>query len=181
MNNCYYIVLFNSWKCWIYKKRSIITVAARSLKLVFTVSISLTGIVFTFMLVPTLGGLNAFVSISNTLLHIMVPLVAIFDFLWFDFKTEHKSKDAPYSLILPVYYTFFVVICFYNNIPFINDLPYPYFFFNFGSPAGWFGFCNELPFMGYSIGSCWLLGIITGGGFLYTWLMKRKHQKYLIR
>lgn len=162
------------------QKRSIITAAARSLKLVFTVSISLTGIVFTFMLTPTLGGLNAFVSISNTLLHIMVPLVAIFDFLWFDFKTEHKYKDVPYSLIPPVYYTIFVVTCFYNNIPFINNLPYPYFFFNFGSPAGWFCFCNELPFMGSFYWILLIAGIITGGGFLYTLLMKRKRQKYLI-
>ena len=132
------------------------------------------------MLAPTLGWLNAFVSISNTLLHIMVPLVAIFDFLWFDFKTENKYKDVPYSLILPVYYTIFVVICFYNNIPFINGLPYPYFFFNFGSHAGWFGFCDELPFMGSFYWILLIAGIITGGGFLYTWLMKRKCKKYLV-
>ena len=152
------------------QKRAIINTAGRALKLVFT-----------FMLAPALGGLPAFVFIPNTLLHIMVPLVAIFDFLWFDFKTEHKYKDVTYSIIPPIYYTIFAVICFYNNIPFLNGQPYPYFFFNFGSPAGWFGFCNELPFMGSFYWILLIAGIIVGGAFLYTWLMKKKYQKYIAK
>lgn len=162
------------------QKRVIINSAARSLKLVFTVSINLTGVVFTIMLAPASGGLKGFVYLPNVLLHIIVPVVASFDFLWFDFKTEHKYKDIPYALIPPVFYAIFSVICFYNNILFL-DKPYPYFFFNFGSPAGWFGFCNELPYMGSFYWILLIAGIVDGAATLYTWIMKKKYQKYIIR
>ncbi len=118
----------------------------RVLKFVFTVSISLTGAVYCFVLAPTMA--YAW-SPSNVLLHVVTPLASLADYFLFDVKQDPAPENrlALYALIPPLYYVVFAGIGYVCNWKF-GATNYPYFFLNWGSPAGAFGFCNELPFIG---------------------------------
>lgn len=125
------------------------------IKFVGTVSITLTGVVFGFVLAPTLGE-NAW-NIQNTLTHLVVPVAAVVDF-FVVFMTAHISrKNVFYVVIPPVLYAIYAGIGYVLGWDFAGGYNYPYFFLNWGSPAGAFGFTNGLPFMGVA---WWILAIL---------------------
>ena len=115
-------------------------------KFVFTVSITLTGIVFCCVLAPTLPG--SFKSAANVLTHVVVPLAAVID-LFFCRPQKIAYKEFAFALIPPVYYLCFAGVGYALNWDFGGGNNYPYFFLNWDSPAGAFGFSSEMPyFMG---------------------------------
>ena len=63
------------------------------IKLIFTVSITLTGVVYCTLLAPFMG--EQAYSFSSTLLHVVVPVVAIADFLVYDYSGEYKWLNCP--------------------------------------------------------------------------------------
>ncbi len=135
-------------------------------KLAGTVSITLTGFVFAVLLAPILGG--AAWSVPNTLTHLVVPLAAVADFFVAVSGAEIKRKNVIYVVVPPLLYVIYAGIGYVNGWEFARGQNYPYFFLNWGSPAGAFGFTDELPYMG-----CvwWLLAlllflIIIGWGYL---------------
>ena len=116
------------------------------IKFVFTVSITLTGIVFCCVLAPTLPG--SFKSAANVLTHVVVPVAAVAD-LFFCRPQEIAYKQFAFALIPPIYYLCFAGIGYALHWDFGGGNNYPYFFLNWDSPAGAFGFSSEMPyFMG---------------------------------
>ena len=117
-----------------------------TVKFVGTVSITLTGMVFSFVLAPAMGG--AAWTLPNILAHVVVPICSAMDFV-----VTGVSGQIPgiHSLRVAVP---FIACAVYAGIgytrgrefaPGIND---PCFFLNRGSPAGAFVFLPELLFMG---------------------------------
>ena len=107
-------------------------------KYVFTVSITLTGVVFCAVLAPTMKGL-AFRSAANILTHVVVPAAAIADLFVFRGYAPRK-RNFLWALIPPVYYVIFAGVGYALDWQFGTGTNYPYFFLNWGSPAGAFGF-----------------------------------------
>ena len=124
-------------------------------KFVGTVSITLTGVVFGFVLAPTLGA-NAW-NIQNTLTHLVVPLVSVIDFFVIAPQARISRKNVIYVIIPPILYAIYAGIGYVNGWEFADGINYPYFFLNWGSSAGAFGFTNELPFMG---SAWWILVLL---------------------
>lgn len=145
------------------------------LQVMMTVAITLTGLVYCFMLAP-LQGDQAF-SLTNILTHVVVPLVAVIDFFWCSRLLDLSGKDAYYVLIPPVYYLCFASLGYILNWQFAPGINYPYFFLNWGSPAGAFGFCDTLPYMGVMYYVLIMLVALLLFGRLYiaiaTWIRHR--------
>ncbi len=125
------------------------------IKFVGTVAITLTGVVFVVVLAPTLG-LQAW-NLQNILTHVIVPLAAIADFFVVSSGSGLKKKYVFYVLIPPIVYAIYAGIGYVQGWQFAEGYNYPYFFLNWGSPAGAFGFTDELPFMG---SAWWILVLL---------------------
>lgn len=125
------------------------------IKLVATVSITLTGVVFCFVLAPTLGP-EAW-NFQNILTHVVVPLASILDFFVTGVYSRIKVKYVFFVIIPPLLYAAYAGIGYVLGWQFSPGVNYPYFFLNWGSPAGAFGFTNELPFMGTG---WWILALL---------------------
>lgn len=138
------------------------------LKFIFTVSITLTGVVYCTMLAPFIEN-DAF-NLSNTLLHVIVPIAAVADFFLYDYACEYKKWDCLLATLPPFYYLGFAGIGYALNWTFLDGNNYPYFFLNWGSPAGAFGFANESPYIGVFYYILILLVFVIGIGLLFTGL-----------
>ncbi len=114
--------------------------------LVTTIAITLTGLVYCFVLAPVRGE-GAF-CMSSILTHIVVPLVAVFDFFLCSPTYRFRLTDAFYPMIPIVVYVLFAALAYCMDWTFTNGLNYPYFFMNWGSETGAFGFSDNLPYMG---------------------------------
>ena len=117
-----------------------------TVRLVGTVSITLTGVVFAVLLAPLLG--KAAWNFQNTLTHVVVPVAAVMDFFMTASGAEIKRKNLFYIVIPPLLYVIYAGIGYIRGWEFIKGQRYPYFFLNWGSPAGAFGFTDKLPYMG---------------------------------
>ena len=135
------------------------------IKFVGTISITLTGVVFGFVLAPTLGG-QAW-NIQNTLTHLVVPVTAVLDFFVVSTAFEIKKRNDLFVIIPPILYAVYAGIGYVRGWQFIEGINYPYFFLNWGSPAGAFGFSNELPFMGTAWWIVALLFFLLAIGYIY--------------
>ena len=159
----------------IFKPSFAIPRALHLVKFVFTVSITLTGIVFCCVLAPTMPG--SFRSAANVLTHVVVPLASIVD-LFLCRPQDIRFAHFAYALIPPVYYLIFAGIGYALGWDFGGGNNYPYFFLNWDSPAGAFGFSSEMP---YFMGCVWwivllilfLSGLATG----YIALIKRLNRR----
>ena len=117
-----------------------------AVKLAGAVSITLTGVVFAVLLAPILGAADW--SLPNTLTHLVVPLAAVADFFVVASGAEIRKRNVVFVIIPPLLYTVYAGIGFVNGWEFAKGQNYPYFFLNWGSPAGAFGFTDGLPYMG---------------------------------
>ena len=159
----------------LFKPSVAIPRALHLVKFVFTVSITLTGIVFCCVLAPTMPG--SFRSAANVLTHVAVPRAAIVD-LFLCRPQAIRFTHFAYALIPPVYYLIFAGIGYALGWDFGGGNNYPYFFLNWDSPAGAFGFSSEMP---YFMGCVWwivllilfLSGLATG----YIALIKRLNRR----
>ena len=137
------------------------------IKLVGTVAITLTGVVFCFVLAPTLG--DKAWNFQNILTHVVVPVAAIADFFVQASEYDIKKRSVLWVVVPPILYAIYAGIGYVLGWEFAPGYNYPYFFLNWGSPAGAFGFSDEMPFMGcawwilliliflISLGRCYLL------------------------
>ena len=87
-------------------------------------------------------------SITNVLTHVVVPLAAIADFFLIAGHGTWKKRDVLWGLIPPLAYVVYAGIGYARGWEFVRGVRYPYFFLNWGSPAGVFGFSDSLPFLG---------------------------------
>ncbi len=139
------------------------------IKFVFTVAITLTGGVFCFILAPTQPG--AIKQTVNILTHIVVPLLSILD-LFLVRPTDPKWRWSLYGLIPPIYYLVFASIGYVENWDFGQGNNYPYFFLNWDSPAGAFGFAEPPYIMGTFYWIWVMVAIVAGFGLIYALLLK---------
>ena len=147
-----------------------------STKLVFTVSITLTGVVFCTMLAPTLG--NMAYTFDSVLLHVVTPVLSVADFFVYDTQATYRKWECLTVTVPPFYYLGFAGIGYALNWDFgYGGLNYPYFFLNWGSPAGAFGFSAEAPYIGVVYYVLILLVFVIGIGALYVWLAKVLNRK----
>ncbi len=140
-------------------------------KFVFTVAITLTGAVFTFMLAPTLG--EKAWDLRNVLTHVVVPIAAIIDFFVTGVFGDVQKKHIPYTTLPPLAYVIYAVIAYIAGWEFAPGKNYPYFFLNWDSPAGAFGFCKGLPFMGCVWWIILLSLLILGVGLVYVLILNK--------
>lgn len=145
------------------------------IKLVFTVSITLTGFVFCVMLAPTMGK-DAW-NIQNILTHVVTPVLAIADFFVYDSVYPYKKKQCLWVAVPPLYYVIFAAAGYVLNWNFGGGRNYPYFFLNWGSPAGAFGFSRELPFIGVVWWLVVLIIFLTVTALLYISVAKKIRNK----
>ena len=117
-----------------------------TVKFVGTVSITLTGVVFCFVLAPTMGG--AAWTVPNLLTHVAVPVLSVVDFFLTGIYGNIKKRSIVWVTVPPLLYAVFAGIGYVRGWQFSPGHAYPYFFLNWGSPAGAFGFSRGLPFMG---------------------------------
>ena len=138
------------------------------IELVGTVAITLTGVVFCFVLAPTLG--DKAWNLQNTLTHVVVPVAAIADFFVMSKEYDIKKRSVFWVVVPPLLYAVYAGIGYVQGWEFYPGSNYPYFFLNWGSPAGAFGFSNEMPFVGTA---WWILAILIfliGIGLCYLFI-----------
>ncbi len=138
-------------------------------KFVGTVSITLTGMVFCFVLAPTMG--SAAWNFQNILTHVVVPLACVIDFFVTGLESRLKKRDIFFVIIPPVIYAVYAGIGYVCNWQFAEGINYPYFFLNWGSPAGAFRFTAEFPFMGCAWWILALLIFLIAVGLLYLGIL----------
>jgi hypothetical protein len=147
-------------------------------KFVGTVSITLTGVVFCVMLAPLLGSYAW--TIQNVLTHVVVPLAAVIDFFVVAVSDSIPRKNVIYVIIPPILYAIYAGIGYVQGWQFADGINYPYFFLNWGSPAGAFGFSKKLPFLGTAWWIMILLIFLLCVGYGYLALAEfigKKHNK----
>lgn len=140
------------------------------IKYIGTVSITLTGVVFCFVLAPTLGA-GAF-SLSNVLTHVVVPVAAVIDFFVTGIDSQIKFRTVLFVIIPPIVYAIYAGVGYVQKWEFSPGVNYPYFFLNWGGPLGAFGLSKEFPFMGCAWWILCLLVFLLIVGCLYLLLVK---------
>lgn len=146
------------------------------IKFVATISITLTGVVFCFVLAPTMG--SAAWNIQNILTHVIVPIASIVDFFVVGINSNIKKINDLWVIVPPILYAIYAGIGYVQNWQFMEGYNYPYFFLNWGSPAGAFGFTNELPFMGCAWWIITLFCFLLILGLVYLFIIDGLKKKY---
>lgn len=128
-----------------------------TLKFLFTVSITITFIVFWTLLAPFahLEDYNPW-SWSSVTTHLLAPAFAIIDFFVDEKQIDITKKHVYYSLYPPLAYFIFATVLCLLKVDFGRGDPYPYFFMDYYSPAGLFGLQKE-PFV---LGTFYYLSLI---------------------
>lgn len=146
------------------------------IKFMLTISITLTFLVYMFLLAPTneAGILDSYFCnyAGSFCVHFITPVLAIADFFLFDYMYKSTSIHALYAVIPPLVYVIYVVIAGYSGMRWNGTMYAPYNFLNFGAPTGWLGYdLSKLSSESLGIGVAYmiiiLLLIFIGIGFLY--------------
>ena len=116
------------------------------LRYIFTVSITITGIVFCFLLAPFSDKSYRPWTFCNLLTHVFAPLFAIADFFIDEYRIDLRGKRIFLPLLPPLLYFAFASILGIHSFDFGRGNNYPYFFLHHTSPAGIFGFSHTYPF-----------------------------------
>lgn len=145
------------------------------LKFVFTVSITVTGLVFCFLLAPFSDDNYTPWTFCNLLTHVFTPLFAAVDF-FLENQPVSPPKNAVFASLLPPFcYCAVSVTLQIFEVDFGRGVPYPYFFLNYRSPARLFGFSRERPFF---LGSFYWLALffllVLGISVFYAKTMKKR-------
>lgn len=107
------------------------------IKFVFTVAISLTFLVFAVLLAPLMP-ISYLLSPSNICLHNLTAILAIADFIVFDYRLVAKRKHVLLPTVMPLYYLCFALTLGAAGVRFnSNGDTFPYFFLNYKG-FGWF-------------------------------------------
>lgn len=139
------------------------------IRFIGAISITLTGAVFSFVLAPTMG--DAAWNMQNTLTHVVVPVVSVIDFFLTGINGNIRKRASFLVIIPPIIYAVYAGIGYVLNWQFAEGINYPYFFLNWGSPAGAFGFTDELPYMGCGWWIIALFAALIAAGFIYLFII----------
>ena len=157
-------------------KKSISSHALLIIKYLFTVAITITFLVFVFMLAPTLS-LDYLLSYNNFSLHFIVPILALVDFFIFNSDIKLTKVNCLFGTAMPIYYVIYFLIGVPMGRTYIDGDVAPYFFLNY-QQITWFNFTNQGPGVFYWIliltvgivGLCYLF-------YLLMWLRQKGNKK----
>ena len=147
------------------------------IKFVGATAITLTGFVFLFILAPMLTGKFPVWTVYNVLTHVVVPFTFVADFFLTAAYGDIQKRHIPFILLPPIAYAIYAGIGYVAGWKFLKGNNYPYFFMNWGSPAGAIGFSSEQPFMGPVWWIIVLLGFMILMGFFYLWIVNKIKRK----
>lgn len=151
-------------------------------KYVATISITLTFLIYLTLLAPTNENGFFYAYLNNgagsLCVHMVGPVLAIIDFLLFDYGYVSSKKHAFFATIPPLAYVAFVVILSSLGVRWGTKYA-PYNFLNFGAPTGWFGFdisllSSETLGIGVFYMIIVLFIIFCGIGMFFLWLKDRR-------
>ncbi len=143
------------------KKKAVLERRLYLFKYVFTVSITTTGLIFCLLLGPFADESYHPWSSSSLLTHLFTPLLCIADFFVDTKNVPLTARQSLFALLPPLFYFTLAGVLGFFQFDFGRGVSYPYFFLNFRSPAGVFGFSRVFPFF---IGSAYwflLFGALT--------------------
>lgn len=126
------ILLFFSYLLFLSIRKVKLSPNIYRLKACFTICITLTFLVYHFLLAKD-STPEEFYSIKNITLHYIAPILVIIDFLFFDKRRMYTVLDPVYWSFIPLLYLFFSLvkgIVFQVPIPDEEHSPFPYFFLN---------------------------------------------------
>ena len=146
------------------------------IRFIFTVSITVTGVVYCTLLAPFADeNFNAW-SFGNVITHVIVPALSIADFIIDDAQYNCSKKQVFLTTVPPLAYFIFATVLCVNMVDFGRGDPYPYFFLNYYSEAGLFGFVHgDLPQLGSVYWIILFLGMVLGLGYLYRRIHVKAH------
>ena len=115
------------------------------IKFMATISITLTFFVYMLLLAPTheTGFINAYFDhgAGSLCVHFINPVLAIIDFLVFDYHYKADNKHVYYAIVPPLVYVGYILILGQLfQIRWNETMLAPYNFLNYGSKTGWLGF-----------------------------------------
>ena len=162
---------------FLLRKNAQIPQVVYALKFIFTVAITLTGLVFNFILYPasifSTHPLNP-LSTANFFTHIFVPILSLVDFFAFDYKLKITKKTFLLGLITPLIYFIFVMFCTKVGIRFNGNLFVPYFFLDYKANS-WFQIGNGKIGVFYWVIIQAIIVLIIS--FILTFFMKKRKNK----
>ncbi|MGE5371172.1 MAG: Pr6Pr family membrane protein [Solirubrobacterales bacterium] len=144
-----------------------------SLKYLATTAVALTFTIFSVVLLPTVP-LDYLMSWGNVLLHDVVPVLAVLDYLLYDTDFKAEAKNIAWTVIMPVCYFGFVMLGLLLDFRYIDNQRIPYFFLDFHK-LGWFGLGPSGPGVFY-----WLLmtlAAVAALGALLIWAMRMRKRR----
>ena len=109
-------------------------------KFVFTVSITMTGLVYCCLLAPFADDSYHVWSAFGVTTHVVVPILAIADYFVDDYAFKLKKSQFIVGILPSVIYFAITSILCALRFDFGRGDAFPYFFMNFYSPIGVFGF-----------------------------------------
>ena len=133
------------------------------LKYIFTLSITVTGIIFCGLLAP-FADMPVW-YLSNVITHVIVPVLAMADFFTNAWIRPLHKRDVLYAMIPPAAWFLFASVLCALRVDFGRGEPYPYFFMDFYSEVGLFGAKatpGERPMLGSFYWFVLLLALIFG-------------------
>lgn len=113
------------------------------LKYVFTVSITVTCLIFCFLLAP-FADYNVW-TFASVLTHVVIPVLAVLDFFTNKNIVRIDKKYVWYTLIPPLFYFAYTSVLCVLKVDFGRGDAFPYFFMNYYSEVGLFGFAATTP------------------------------------
>lgn len=154
-------------------------------KFMMTISITVTFTLYLCFLAPTDqdGFVLAYLrqGAGSLCVHFIAPLLAIIDFLLFDYRFRSSRIHLYCSTLPPLAYVCYIVLL--SQLGGVrwgkHHMHAPYNFLNYGAPAGWFGFQpSTLNAATLGIGVAYLLVIFTliflGIGSIFLLLKNRR-------
>ncbi len=118
-------------------------------KFMMTIAIAVTFTLYLCFLAPTnkLGFVGAYMSngCSSLCVHAIAPLLAIVDFILFDYRFRSTSAHIYFATIPPLaYVAYAAMLSEFAGVRWgVHAMRAPYNFLNYGAPAGWFGFAPQ--------------------------------------
>lgn len=135
------------------------------IKFLATVSITLTFFVYMLILAPTVpGGIWAAYfgnAAGSFCVHFATPVLAILDYILFDYEFESKGKDALFGVVPPLCYVAFVYILSALGMRWGENMTAPYNFLNYAAPVGWFGFdLSQMSSVTFGVGVFYMILVL---------------------
>ena len=118
-------------------------------KFMMTIAIAVTFTLYLCFLAPTnkLGFVGAYLTngCSSLCVHAIAPLLAIVDFVLFDYRFRSSRAHIYFATIPPLaYVAYAAMLSEFAGVRWgVHAMRAPYNFLNYGAPAGWFGFAPQ--------------------------------------